>query len=453
VLLLHPELVQLNQRITLRWHIGPLGRRETFAYVRHRLSVASHGKARAVFTGRALSHIHRLSGGVPRLINMLAHRALLAAFAVERRRGAVRDVRKAHREVSAIPLPVQVRRSWAVPVTVAATLCAIALGLGMRELAVPPAPILPAVAADPPLAPLLANITVTEPPAPAAEPTATTLPPPPPPDHRLRAVDSATSMQAALEAVARAWRVDPPSAIERAAEDLPHFAERRQLEHLPLTGNVAMLRLLDVPAVLELRFPSVPDSRWASLVGLTPDRATLAIDGEPLEVELAFLERYWYGRAHVFARDFEGLGPGLLEERAARVTRRRRCWADGPHDGGETGVLDLPPAGGDGVPAPRYRARRQVGRLTRMVLYAAVGGHDRLTPPRRVELDPRRAAKIEATSGLPALPTGLGGRPGPRRPGHDRARRRGGRGRRRRRRTVPGARRLPKRRRGRRGDA
>src|SRR5205085_2353910 len=82
-LLLHPELVQLNQRITLRWHIGPLNKRETAAYVRHRLSVASHGKARATFTRRAQALIYRLSGGVPRLVNMLAHRALLAAFAAE----------------------------------------------------------------------------------------------------------------------------------------------------------------------------------------------------------------------------------------------------------------------------------------------------------------------------------------------------------------------------------
>ena len=49
-LLLHPELAQLNQRITLRWHIGPLDREETVAYVRHRLTVASRGQARDVFT-------------------------------------------------------------------------------------------------------------------------------------------------------------------------------------------------------------------------------------------------------------------------------------------------------------------------------------------------------------------------------------------------------------------
>ena len=390
-LLLHPELVQLNQRITLRWHIGSLGGRETVAYVHHRLSVASHGTARAIFTGRALALIHRLSGGIPRLINMLAHRALLAAFAAERRRVTVRDVRKAYREVSAVPLPVQVRRSWAVPATVAAALCMIALGLGVRELAVPPAPILPPVTEDPRPGSLLANITVGEPPpavAPAPEPvaevtTTTVPPPPPPPEHRLRAVDATASLHAALDAVARSWRVEPPSDIERAADDFPHFAERRQLEHLPLIGNVAMLRLLDVPAVLELRFPSLPDARWASLVGLTPDHATLSIDGELVEVELAFLERYWYGRAHVFARDFEGLGPGLLDEtRGLRVTRLQALLArTGLYDGGETGVLG--PSTRSAVMA--FQRSRfiepdgQVGRLTRMVLYAAVGGYDRPT--------------------------------------------------------------------------
>src|SRR5262249_20783089 len=53
-LLAHPELAQLNQRITLRWHIGPLDREETIAYVRHRLQVASDGQVRDVFSVPAL---------------------------------------------------------------------------------------------------------------------------------------------------------------------------------------------------------------------------------------------------------------------------------------------------------------------------------------------------------------------------------------------------------------
>jgi general secretion pathway protein A len=395
-LLLHPELVQLNQRITLRWHIGPLSPRETVAYVRHRLSVASHAKARALFTRRAAVRVHRLSAGIPRLINMLAHRALLAAYAAERTRVTTRDVRKAHREVSTVPLPVQVRRSWLVPATLALTACVLALMVGARELGLPPAPPAAATIADAPNPdPVLANITTNPalpaaapapappPPEPVVEVTTTTLPPPPPLDQRLRAVDAATSLHAALGAVARAWHVEPPSDIEQREEDFPHFGDRRQLEHLPLTGNLAMLRLLDVPAILDLRFPSLPDSRYVTLVGLTPDRATLSIDGEPTEVELAFLERYWYGRAHVFARDFEGLGPGLLDEaRGLRVTRLQALLGrTGLYDGGETGVFG--PSTRSAVMA--FQRSRfiepdgHVGRLTRMVLYAAVGGYDRPT--------------------------------------------------------------------------
>ena len=96
-LLAHPELAQLNQRITLRWHIGPLARDETVAYVRHRLQVASDGQVRDVFSASALRAIHRRSRGVPRLINMLCHRAMLAAFAAERRTVGLASVRQAYR--------------------------------------------------------------------------------------------------------------------------------------------------------------------------------------------------------------------------------------------------------------------------------------------------------------------------------------------------------------------
>jgi general secretion pathway protein A len=191
-------------------------------------------------------------------------------------------------------------------------------------------------------------------------------------------------MHDALDAVARAWRVEPPADADRSEAELPTFGEARDIEHLPLTGNIAMLRLLDVPAVLELRFPGVPDSRWAALLGLSIDRATLWIDGELLPVEPAFLERFWYGRAHVFFRDFEGLGPGLLgpEVRGVRIVRLQALLArTGLYDGGETGVFG--PATHSAVVA--FQRSRfiepdgQVGRLTRMVLYAAVGGYERPT--------------------------------------------------------------------------
>src|SRR5205807_2334354 len=104
-LLLDPAMAQLNQRITLRWHMGPLRYRETVAYVRHRLSVASEGRAARLFTVPALRLTHSLAGGVPRLINMIAHRAMLAAFVTREPRITRRSVVRAYKEIKAVPLP------------------------------------------------------------------------------------------------------------------------------------------------------------------------------------------------------------------------------------------------------------------------------------------------------------------------------------------------------------
>ncbi len=73
-----PQLKQLAQRISARHHLGPLNREETAAYVRHRLTVA--GLSPDVFSDRSLKKLFSLSAGIPRLINMVCDRALLAAY-------------------------------------------------------------------------------------------------------------------------------------------------------------------------------------------------------------------------------------------------------------------------------------------------------------------------------------------------------------------------------------
>ena len=75
------ELRQLAQRITARYHLTPLDRDETEAYVRHRLAVA--GSARSPFSRLALRALYKRSGGVPRLINVIGDRALMAGYARE----------------------------------------------------------------------------------------------------------------------------------------------------------------------------------------------------------------------------------------------------------------------------------------------------------------------------------------------------------------------------------
>src|SRR5579884_3206950 len=76
-----PELRQLAQRITARYHLTPLDRDEAEAYVRHRIAVA--GGARVPFSRLGLRALYRRSGGIPRLINVSADRALMAGFARE----------------------------------------------------------------------------------------------------------------------------------------------------------------------------------------------------------------------------------------------------------------------------------------------------------------------------------------------------------------------------------
>ncbi len=80
--LARPELRQLAQRITARYHLEPLDADESAAYLRHRYAVA--GGTRFPFTPAALRQLHRHAGGVPRLLNVIAERSLLAGYARNR---------------------------------------------------------------------------------------------------------------------------------------------------------------------------------------------------------------------------------------------------------------------------------------------------------------------------------------------------------------------------------
>jgi general secretion pathway protein A len=93
-----PDMRQLAQRITARCHLTPLDRHETRAYVAHRLALA--GGHPGMFTPGALSELYRLTGGIPRLINIIADRSLLGAYVENRLTVTRRILRNAAREVS-----------------------------------------------------------------------------------------------------------------------------------------------------------------------------------------------------------------------------------------------------------------------------------------------------------------------------------------------------------------
>src|SRR5687767_11680811 len=78
-----PELVQLTQRIRLRFHLGTLSREDLRSYIRHRLDVAG-ADGREIFAEETFSELFKYTGGVPRLINTLADTAMMAAFNEDR---------------------------------------------------------------------------------------------------------------------------------------------------------------------------------------------------------------------------------------------------------------------------------------------------------------------------------------------------------------------------------
>ena len=84
-LLRSPQMRQLDQRVSIRYELRPLNREEAAAYVAHRLTIAG-GSAAVTFSPKALGAVHRLSGGIPRLVNLICDRALLAGYSARTNR-------------------------------------------------------------------------------------------------------------------------------------------------------------------------------------------------------------------------------------------------------------------------------------------------------------------------------------------------------------------------------
>jgi general secretion pathway protein A len=114
-MLLRQDLRQLAQRITARYHLGSLSKKEVAAYVNHRLAVAgAHSK---LFPDSTISKLYRLSGGIPRLINLLCDRALLGAYVQGQARVDKTTLTKAAREVfgkSKVQVKHRKRFRWAL---------------------------------------------------------------------------------------------------------------------------------------------------------------------------------------------------------------------------------------------------------------------------------------------------------------------------------------------------
>ena len=127
-LLAREDMRQLAQRVTARYHLKPISREETSAYIKHRLQIC--GASQPVFNKRAVDRIQHLSGGIPRLINVLCDRSMLGAYVEGKKQVDTRVVKKAAHEVLALDGEEQVRRNR-LPVLLAALLVLLVIGAAL----------------------------------------------------------------------------------------------------------------------------------------------------------------------------------------------------------------------------------------------------------------------------------------------------------------------------------
>jgi len=104
-----PELVQLAQRIRLRFHLTALSGEESAAYIAHRLEVAG-AQGRQILSPAAVQLVYRYTGGVPRLINTLCDTAMMSAFAIDKDTVDVEEVRAAVEELQWIEYAARTNR-------------------------------------------------------------------------------------------------------------------------------------------------------------------------------------------------------------------------------------------------------------------------------------------------------------------------------------------------------
>ena len=350
-MLARPELEQLAQRVTARFHLEALSEAETGQYITHRLAVAGR-TSESPFDAKALHRIHELSCGVPRRINLLCDRALLGAYASGRASVDRAIVDKAAVEVfgsaadKTRAVPNRRRVAWwsgaglIGALTVGGLVVAALNGnlrptgpAGVRAGSGGPAASASAAtaraAAMAASAPAAATVAASPPAAPArgAAPTPAVT-------------DPKLILQAATADEKQAWRDLAPAWGITVAEDDPCQAAQRQQVHCFRTPGItlALIRQLGRPGILTLRDGSAAPV-YATLTGLGDQTATLRMNGSSQTVSLALLATLWQGDFATFWRAPAGysamLGAGssgpVVDELAAQLAALDGAPAPGAH--------------------------------------------------------------------------------------------------------------------------
>ncbi|MDH3684825.1 MAG: AAA family ATPase [Myxococcales bacterium] len=414
-----PSLRQLNQRISVRWRLSTLTALETRDYVKHRLRIAA-GAPREIFTDLALREVHRRSAGVPRLVNLLCDRALLAGFGAGARSIGLSLVSQSDREVRGggrpyptefkpslldrlLPAPMQQLLSAVLLVSIGVLGALVGQRLWLRSAALPAVSAPPPVAA--PLAPLpppLERSVSASPAASAPQQVAALAPPaeqvrpaeesPPTPGERAPvpvqlslALDQSSPSATTANAIARLfgmWKgeYEGPSFLS-LEEGLALLGEAEISTLAVRSGDLETIQRFNYPALIQLQ--AVDGAPRAVLLQEIrgEDAILVGLLGEtPVVVPLADLLERWTGNGYIAWRDFarlpDLLAPGQTGDSVAWLQRSL-------HELGFLGSA-IPSGVFDGATAEAVRALQRarnlsvdgtVGPFTKMVLYEALSAY------------------------------------------------------------------------------
>jgi general secretion pathway protein A len=292
-LLARNELRQLAQRVTGRYHLHPLSAAETAAYVRHRLRVS--GATSDIFSSMALSELFHLSGGVPRVINVVADRALLGAYTQDRHRVTTSLVRHAAAEVfgrrfaprwlpwlgaaaAALVLAATVWGMWPLTSWRLNRQPPAASAAAVKETAAQRAAVKPVQQA---VAPPAVAVVAAAAPQPPSAPSLQTL---------LTQHNDVTGTDDAFLRLFGLWgahyvagNIDPCTQ-----------AAQQGMECLVQRGSFGQLRMYNRPAILMLN-DDAGTKHQVVLAGLDDEHARIDLAGQRHEVGIGELSRYWFG--------------------------------------------------------------------------------------------------------------------------------------------------------------
>ncbi|HXX81537.1 MAG TPA: AAA family ATPase [Thermodesulfovibrionales bacterium] len=288
-MLSRPELRQLAQRITARYHLESLSKKEVGAYVSHRLAIA--GSRSQLFPPASIERLFRLSGGVPRLINLLCDRALLGAYVQEQNQVDIPTLSKAAQEVlgkTNIQVSSFKKMRWRAAGLLLVGSAALAASLYTHKTQ--PAE----TKASESVGPMMAAKKSQEP---------DTLQWP---NH----LSVHLSRQMAYQALLGKWNLHFD---EKTSGDPCRQVQTQGLRCLTAQGNLNSLLNLNRPAVLTL-FDDSGRQFYATLSALQGQTATFVVGTETRTVEVREVEKKWLGDYTLFWRtppDFRApLRPG-----------------------------------------------------------------------------------------------------------------------------------------------